>query len=275
MKYWPTILMLSILLMQWNICDAQDNSMLNSKNFEIIYKYTYQPDSNLYDSKKSLYMQLDIQDGISQFQSLKKRELDSSVNANQSNIIYYSYGMINPNNYLIEKKSDDIKTYESINGIGLDGNNELFEYTQPRSVFDWTLYSDTDTIAGYLCQKASTYFGGRKWFAWFSLEIPIFEGPYKFCNLPGLIISISDEENFFLFEFSSIKNKVNLLSKPQEIRRDLVVKKVDQHFFFNERKKFRGNMIEFAILQGNKVSEKQKEYIRTATKGDNNHIEKY
>lgn len=36
---------------------------------------------------------------------------------------------------------------------------------------------------------------GRKWTAWFSLDIPISDGPYKFRGLPGLIIFLYEDNN--------------------------------------------------------------------------------
>jgi GLPGLI family protein len=47
-------------------------------------------------------------------------------------------------------------------------------------------------------QKA-TNFGGRLWIiAWFNLEIPINEGPYKFRGLSGLIFEIGDSQTQFM-----------------------------------------------------------------------------
>jgi len=47
--------------------------------------------------------------------------------------------------------------------------------------------------------------GGRHWIAWFAPSIPISEGPYKFSGLPGLIIKLSDSNNFWNFEFTSLR----------------------------------------------------------------------
>ena len=47
-------------------------------------------------------------------------------------------------------------------------------------------------------------FGNRKWIAWFTPEIPISDGPYKFCGLPGLILKINDSTNSWNFDVTSI-----------------------------------------------------------------------
>ena len=42
--------------------------------------------------------------------------------------------------------------------------------------------------------------GGRECVAWFSKDIPLNEGPYKFRGLPGLIFEILDTRNQFIFK---------------------------------------------------------------------------
>ncbi len=64
---------------------------------------------------------------------------------------------------------------------------------------DWKLSEETKKSGDYLLQKATTNFGGRKWTAWFSKEINLSEGPYKFRGLPGLIFEISDDKRNFSF----------------------------------------------------------------------------
>ncbi len=59
--------------------------------------------------------------------------------------------------------------------------------------FNWKILSDKQKIGEYNTQKATTEFGGRKWTAWFSTDIPFQDGPYKFSGLPGLIVKIEDD----------------------------------------------------------------------------------
>lgn len=70
----------------------------------------------------------------------------------------------------------------------------------------WKISNETKKENGYHLQKATTYFGGRHWIAWFTTDIPISEGPYKFRGLPGLIMNIEDDKQNFIYTFSRNKN---------------------------------------------------------------------
>jgi len=77
----------------------------------------------------------------------------------------------------------------------------------------WQIAADTATILGYLCQKATASFRGRNYEAWFSLEIPVNDGPWKFFGLPGLILKLTDTGNIFTFVCVGLEN----LDTPRDI----------------------------------------------------------
>lgn len=87
-------------------------------------------------------------------------------------------------------------------------------YKEPLEIPVWHITSESKTIAGYKCQKASTEFRGRTWIAWFTLDIPASDGPWKLCGLPGLILEATDAEN--QYEFSCIE--INQISGGTPIR---------------------------------------------------------
>jgi len=60
--------------------------------------------------------------------------------------------------------------------------------------FDWKILNEKEKIGTYDTQKATADFGGRKWIAWFTSDLPFQDGPYKFHGLPGLIVKIEDSE---------------------------------------------------------------------------------
>jgi GLPGLI family protein len=69
--------------------------------------------------------------------------------------------------------------------------------TQP--VLKWEFTDETETVMGYKCQLATTSFAGRDYNAWYTVEVPLNAGPYKFGGLPGLILKVEDSERFFIW----------------------------------------------------------------------------
>ncbi len=61
-------------------------------------------------------------------------------------------------------------------------------------------HGNSEFILGYECNKATTNFAGRTYTAWFTTEIPLPFGPYKFGGLPGLILKIEDAEQQYVWE---------------------------------------------------------------------------
>jgi GLPGLI family protein len=86
--------------------------------------------------------------------------------------------------------------------------NYLYEEELP--VFDWKITGERQTILSYNCQKAVTSFRGRDFIAWFTTEIPIPNGPWKFGGLHGLILKLHDSEENFVYQcegLEQLKNK--------------------------------------------------------------------
>lgn len=64
---------------------------------------------------------------------------------------------------------------------------------------EWEISDETKEILGYQCFKATTDYRGRRWTAWFAPEIPVQDGPWKLCGLPGLILESVDNHREFHF----------------------------------------------------------------------------
>lgn len=71
--------------------------------------------------------------------------------------------------------------------------------------FIWKIHNEKRTIGNYQCNKATTEFRGRNYTAWFTNQIPVDYGPYKFFGLPGLILEISDDQDVFSVYASDIR----------------------------------------------------------------------
>jgi GLPGLI family protein len=75
---------------------------------------------------------------------------------------------------------------------------------------DWEFGKKEKLINGYLCNNAFVTYGGRNWEAWYSKEVPVNTGPYKFSGLPGLIVKISDSNQIFTFQLSAMRERADL-----------------------------------------------------------------
>lgn len=74
-----------------------------------------------------------------------------------------------------------------------------------KAIPQWNIASDTLTILGYVCQKATTSFRGRDYDVWFTSDISVNDGPWKLYGLPGLILKAQDAENLFVFEIIGLE----------------------------------------------------------------------
>ena len=80
-------------------------------------------------------------------------------------------------------------------------------YTEPTPKQNWQISNETQTIVGYQCQKATCSFRGRNYTAWFTVDIPLSYGPWKFCGLPGLILKVQDDTKEYVFECVGIEQQ--------------------------------------------------------------------
>lgn len=71
--------------------------------------------------------------------------------------------------------------------------------------FHWKLEEGTKTVCGHICQKATCTFRGRDWTAWYAMDIPQSQGPWKFGGLPGLIMLVEDSKREHVFTVTSIR----------------------------------------------------------------------
>ncbi|MCB0397483.1 MAG: GLPGLI family protein [Flavobacteriales bacterium] len=74
-----------------------------------------------------------------------------------------------------------------------DFMGKLFLIHQDMKSMKWKMTAESDTIAGYLCHKATTMKDTLHVEAWFTSAIPVSGGPVGFGQLPGMILKLDVE----------------------------------------------------------------------------------
>lgn len=160
--------------------------------YKATYELTYSLDSMDLDTKKSEDMILFLSDDVSTYSS-KSKLIGNSVVV-RGNTAHTSKESLTDFPYIIIKNhKKDYLAYT------LQIVEDYFRYEQNLNLFDWKLYNETKVVNGYNVQKATVNYSGRDYIAWFTHEIPISDGPFKFNGLPGLIIELSDSQNHYHF----------------------------------------------------------------------------
>lgn len=85
-------------------------------------------------------------------------------------------------------------------------DSENLYYTEGLPLFEWQIGTETATVCGYECMKATCHWRGRDFIAWFTPDIPVEYGPWKFGGLPGLIMKVSDNDGIYTFEAVAVEN---------------------------------------------------------------------
>ena len=79
-----------------------------------------------------------------------------------------------------------------------------YEVTEDTEAPAWNMVEGSDSVCGYLCQKANGKFRGRTWTVRYAEDIPTAAGPWKLQGLPGLITYAADDEGIHTFRLIGI-----------------------------------------------------------------------
>ena len=204
-----------LLIVNLVYSQAKENSNENVSDYKIEYQLNYQPNKENKDIKESEMMYLYISNGKSKFGSEGKIKGDSimssqkGTNKSRSNFMQLM-------SKIPETKFDYI-IYKNVPEGSITFIQNIFKdwykYKIDMKIFEWEILPETQNYKGFKIQKAKTNFAGRKYEAWFTTEIPISEGPYKFNGLPGLILKLNDQKAHYVFEMIGVKKlnrKLNL-----------------------------------------------------------------
>lgn len=162
-----------------------DSTNLKGKAAETFYLYLPTNGQSFYASENLLK-----RDSISQL--LKRGALtEADIMADSRNRFQTRFAQFVIKNY----QQQSIRCFETIGVLP-------YTYTI-KNTLQWAITTQTDTVAGYPCVKATTKFGGRDYEAWFTPAIPISDGPFVFSGLPGLIVKLNDVKNHYTFMLQS------------------------------------------------------------------------
>lgn len=81
----------------------------------------------------------------------------------------------------------------------------LFYVKEKTPKINWILDTITKQIGNYKAHKATGFFRGRHYTAWYTLDIPLPYGPWKLQGLPGLILEAYDKDKEMYIYFKSIE----------------------------------------------------------------------
>ncbi len=82
---------------------------------------------------------------------------------------------------------------------------DRYQYEVDMNDLQWELCDSTATVLDYDCNLATADYHGRKWNAWFAPEIPVQDGPWQLCGLPGLIMKADTGDNEYGFIITGLQ----------------------------------------------------------------------
>ena len=184
------------------------NIFIFGQKNQFIYEYKFKMDSLNRNKSESELMILETSKEGSKFYSHVQFVYDSTITAT-----FKKADMTKQNHFdFTGLKSSKIKftvskKYPTYNTLLRTFIGSIRLTIENDKKLDWKIESSKDKILGYNVQKATTYFQGRKWIAWFTNEIPIQDGPYRFFGLPGLILKIEDTKGDHTFTIVGTRNQ--------------------------------------------------------------------
>ena len=234
------------------IGSAQLLEAIDEVTLKCYYNFTFQRDSTDTGSTNENKTVLLIGDSVSMFYAYGNYYMDSVIIANPK-----SDGTVLSS---LLRNRPRFSYHWQVLKNNQSHNITTFDYIMPDSykyhediTHEWLLSGETKYLKGYVVQKATTQFAGRQWIAWFSPEIPINDGPYKFFGLPGLILQVEDSMQYFVFQIQSIIRPVTGSEMIYHRKRSYIETTKSQ--FFAARERFRQDIISGLLTSGVPVHE--------------------
>ncbi|MCD9853239.1 GLPGLI family protein [Epilithonimonas sp. JDS] len=257
-----------------------------AQNKRFIYEYKFIPDSTNVADVKTEMMFLDTSKDGSKYYSYTVFNSDSAMKVDLEKQLAAT-GSINVRSdmrkgdvrYSVTKTYPDYKT-----NIHRRLSMDAYSVSEDRKI-NWKISSEKEKIGEWNAQKAEADFAGRHWTAWFSTEIPIQDGPYKFHGLPGLIVKIEDKTGSHKMELKGIKNikgnlDINVFEAKEIAINSKQFQKVMKEYENDPTKGIKQMQMGGATIimtgkdaNSTKFAKEQEERLKAQIKKDNNRIE--
>ena len=257
-----------------------------AQNKRFIYEYKFIPDSTNAADVKTEMMFLDTSKEGSKYYSYTVFNSDSAMKVDLEKQLAAT-GSINVRSDMRkgEVRYTVTKTYPDYNvslhrRFGMDAYN----ISDDRKI-NWKISSEKEKIGEWNTQKAEADFAGRHWTAWFSTEIPIQDGPYKFHGLPGLIVKIEDKSGSHKMEMKGVKNingdlNINVFEAKEVVINSKQFQKVLREYENDPTKGIKQMQMGGATIvmtgkdaNSTKFAKEQEERLKAQIRKDNNRIE--
>ncbi len=103
-------------------------------------------------------------------------------------------------------------------------------------ILKWEITNLEKKIDKFECKLANLTFRGRSYEVWFTTDIPIVHGPWKFYGLPGMIVEIYSKDKNIHFLLKSVKNLLEDVKIKKPINGDKIT--------FQEYVNYKNNAVE-------------------------------
>jgi GLPGLI family protein len=192
-------------------------------------------------------MILQVSYGMSKFSSFRSMQIDSLIRVSTADQI-----KANPSKDVGGESFAVYKNYPTGKFTNIDKiSTDWFLYEEDIPVQEWNLTDSIKEILGYACHRAECDFRGRKYIAWYSDEIPVADGPWKFGGLPGFIMEVADNEDHYVFTLVGINSQASRdITIP-----DVQYNKTSRGKFYNTKYKFNTDPIGYmSVVSGVNVT---------------------
>lgn len=97
------------------------------------------------------------------------------------------------------------KSFKDNRIVVYDRNGDNYRYDVDMSDLSWELCDSTAVVLNYECNLARADYHGRQWTAWFAPDIPVQDGPWQLCGLPGLVMKAETDDGAYGFVITGLQ----------------------------------------------------------------------